>query len=227
MAGLRWLLLVALMIAGAAATAKGVDPLDEVVSPQQALRLNVPQLTPPAPDAPWQAMTLPNIPPSHGTGSQGSTWFRIDFKRSSASPGLWAVYLPYLYGGGQVWFNGQRVASVPDSTDQLRIRWERPHLLPLPENLLHDGDNELMVRAVPALGEHGMRFPRVDIGPLVALSEVNDRRLFWVRTAPQLTVLACLIVSALVLFIWWRRPGEVLCGLLVSYDFRVSHPGTE
>jgi signal transduction histidine kinase len=211
--GWRRLLLVALIIAGTA-DARSVDQPDESASPQHALRLSVAQLTPPAPDAPWQGVTLPCSTPQDGAGShQGPTWFRIDFKRESASPKPWAVYLPYLYGGGQVWLNGQQVASVPESTDQLRVRWERPHLLPLPDNLMHDGDNELMVRAVPALGEHSLRFPRVDIGPLVVLSEANDRRQFWVRTAPQLTVLACLIVSAFVLFIWWRRPGEVLYGL--------------
>ncbi|MDQ0084095.1 signal transduction histidine kinase [Variovorax boronicumulans] len=206
-------MLVALIIGGAT-DARSADQANESASPQHALRLGASGLTPPAPDAPWQSVTLPSVAPQLGAAApQGPTWFRIDFKRESASPRPWAVYLPYLYGGGQVWLNGQQVASVPESTDQLRVRWERAHLLPLPDNLLRDGDNELMVRAAPALGEHSLRFPRVDIGPVVTLSEANDRRQFWVRTAPQLTVLACLIVSAFVLFIWWRRPGEVLYGL--------------
>lgn len=216
--GLRRLLLalIALVIVGgtAAASTRSIGQADEsVASPQHALRLDASQLTPPAPDAPWQSVELPSVAPHPGAVPQGPAWFRLDFRRESVSPRPWAVYLPYLYGGGQVWLNGQQVASVPESTPQLRVRWERPHLLPLPDNMLRDGANELMVRAVPAQGEHSLRFPRVDIGPLVALNEANDRREFWVRTTPQLTVLACLIVSAFVLFIWWRRPREVLYGL--------------
>ncbi len=112
-----------------------------------------------------------------------------------------------------MWLNGVEVARVPEADARLRIRWERPHLVQLPAHLLRAGGNELVVRAAATPGEASLRFPRVDIGPLASLTPVYDRRSFWVRSMPQTTVVACLIVSAFVLFIWWRRPTEVLYGL--------------
>ena len=40
-----------------------------------------------------------------------------------------------------------------------------------------------------------------------------DRRLFWVRTMPQVTAFVCALTAAFVLLIWWRRRSEVLYGL--------------
>ncbi|MFM9925586.1 ATP-binding protein [Variovorax sp. H27-G14] len=222
---LRALWIACLLVAGAAAAAlpqealqaadlQEADLQEASTSPQQAFKLIAAQSIPPDAGAQWERVTLPHIIRwADSAQSPSPVWFRLAFERPSTSTGPWALYLPYFYGGGQVWLNGRQAASVPESTQRLRVRWERPHLLLLPDDLLRAGRNELMVRAVPAFGEGGLRFPRASIGPMVQLSEVNDRRFWWVQVAPQTTVVACLIVSAFVLFIWWRRPGEVLYGL--------------
>lgn len=172
------------------------------------------QPPPPATSAGWQAVTLPSV--HGGAGStlfRSSAWVWIAFERPAASTAPWAVYLPYCYGGGEVWLNGRRIASIPMSSEALRVRWERPHLLTLPDSNLHDGRNDLMLRVVPAFGESELHLSRIVTGPVADLSDAFDRRFFWARTAPQITSAACLIVAAFVMFIWWRRPAERLYGL--------------
>lgn len=191
------------------------DPeASDVVTQKFALRLTNPMTTPPAAEDAWLPVALPNSTVRPEGAVSQAVWYRVPFAHwpgPAAEP--WAVYLPYLHGGGQIWLNGVEVARISQSTENLRIRWERPQLVQLPAHLLRVGGNELMVRAAPTPGDAALRFPRVDIGPLVALMPVYDRRSFWVRSMPQTTVVACLIVSAFVLFIWWRRPSEVLYGL--------------
>ncbi|MBU1357450.1 MAG: ATP-binding protein [Gammaproteobacteria bacterium] len=183
-------------------------------TPYVAEKLTSPSAVPPPEGAPWQAVSLPDFARrAPGAARSMPSWFRIRFDGSADLQEPAAIYRPYLYGGGDFWLNGVHVATVPGSTDRLRVRWERPHLLQLPASAVRAGRNELLVRALPTIDDNGLRFPRVMLGPLAELDGVHDRRMFWARTAPQATVVACLIASLFVLFIWWRRPGEVLYGL--------------
>lgn len=178
----------------------------------QAAFLASPQPTPPAVDASWQATALPVLRPPPGAAAPRATWYRMRFDLPAEPAVFWGVLMPYLYGGGQVWLNGQRLADVPVSSPHLQVRWERPHLVAVPQGLLQAGPNVLWVHAVPVVGETTLTFPDPLIGPMAELVPAHDRRLFWVHTVPQLSVAACLGVSAFVLLIWWRLPDEVLYG---------------
>jgi len=183
-------------------------------------RLEDAATTPPAASAPgWQEVPLPDASPGpSGAAPAEAFWYRARFdgpaRGATPADGGWAVYLPYLYDGGQVWLNGALVGEVPESNAERRVRWERPHLFRLPPSLLRgDGANELAVRAAASPERAIRRFPRVQVGTLRALLPVYDRRLFWVRTMPQLTAFVCALTAGFVLAIWWRRRSEVLYGL--------------
>lgn len=183
-------------------------------------RLEDAATSPPAASAPgWLAVPLPDASPRPGDGATADAfWYRTSFDGpaggTTPADGGWAVYLPYLYDGGQVWLNGTLVGEVPESSAERRVRWERPHLFRLPPSLLRNGaPNELAVRAAVSPERTIHRFPRVEVGTLGALLPVYDRRLFWVRTMPQLTAFVCALTAGFVLAIWWRRRSEVLYGL--------------
>ena len=173
-------------------------------------------LAPPADGPGWIEVALPGpVAPPPGLGSVGAAWYRGSFQgpASSERSGTWAVYLPYLYEGGQVWLNGTQVGEVEEDSDAFRVRWERPHLVTLPQNLLRAGDNELSIRAAGTSTPQSRRFPAVSVAPRAELLSAYDARLFWVRTAPLITVVVCFLMAAIVLCIWWRRRSEVLYGL--------------
>jgi signal transduction histidine kinase len=171
---------------------------------------------PPAFGAPWQSVRLPDGPFANlAEPAAGPRWYRSNFewREEDAMRGSWAVYLAYLYGGGEVWINGSFAGAVGEGTTALIVRWERPHLLPVPANMLRTGSNQLDIRVPNGAAGAARHFPRVAIGPVQLLQPRHDTRMFWVRTMPQITVVVCLVASMFVLFIWWCRRSEVLYGL--------------
>jgi signal transduction histidine kinase len=179
----------------------------QVVRPLQTDVVFDAALQPPPTTAEWQTESLPF------TWTEGTAWHRIEFdapRHLLEHP--WAVYLPYLYGGGRLVLNGAPLAYVEEPSAKVVVRWERPHLLPIPAASLREGRNELFIRVTATPISRG-RMPLLEIGPQVQLQNAHQTRLFWVRTMSQFTVLACVIVGSLGLFIWWRRREEALYGL--------------
>lgn len=164
----------------------------------------------------WAPGSLPeNWARSHPGLMGPHAWYRIAFELPALRPGSgsWALYIPYLYDGGRFWLNGEPLASIAQTTAQTHVRWERPHLIVMPDSQLRIGRNEVLLRAVLTDPGAGLRLQRMTIGPSDELLPLYDRRMFWVRTMPQSAVVACLVGGAFVLFIWWRRRSELLYGL--------------
>jgi len=204
---IRWACSRAWLAAFAALLALCAAAHAQPVRPRQADLVLSPALLPPPPTAPWQRVDLP-----YAT-RDATAWYRVQFNAGEAKTDqLWAVYLPYLYRGGRLFLNGTPLASIQETSADLVIRWERPHLVTIPAPSLRPGTNELMIR-IPATAVSPDHMPLLQIGPYIDLLPAYQSRLFWVGTMPQFTVLSCLIVGLLALFIWWRRPEETLYGL--------------
>ncbi len=209
---LRVLLLAAL--SGCAVRDDHLLELSE--SPAVSVVTGASAAVPPAPDAAWQRVTLPDdAVRSRPAQMREPAWYRIDFKRSKpaqADPSPWSVYLPYFYYGGSVWLNGVLLAEFPVSDEQIYARSYRPRLVLLPAALLRADHNQVTIYAAHS-SSLPMQFSKVIIGPAAALQPLFDQRLFWARTVPQLTVFGSVLVAGSMLLIWWRRRAEVLYGL--------------
>jgi signal transduction histidine kinase len=162
--------------------------------------------TPPPANAAWERVQLP------ASSQAAAAWYAIDFMADATSNESWSVYLPYMYGGARLFLNEEQLTQVTEGSPELVVRWERPHLVQIPPRLLRSGKNRLTVR-VAATPLVNVRMPEVNVGPTVKLIVNYERRLFWTRTMSQFTVLACLVVGTLSVWIWWRRREEVLYGL--------------
>ena len=196
------LVLLLLVLLPAPAAAVAIEPLHAQV-------LAAAEAQPPADTDPrWHSVALPNAVAAE------VAWYRIEFAAAGgAGNRMWLLYLPYMYGGGQVWLNGAQVGAVPEGTAERYVRWERPLLLPLPSILLRDGGNVLHLRPVATQVPRGSGLARVVVGTQDSLQPQFERRLFFVRTVPLVTVLGGSAVGLFVLFIWLRRRQEVLYGL--------------
>jgi signal transduction histidine kinase len=177
------------------------------VRPRQADVLFSQDVEPPAGAAGWRPVDLPF------SFERSTAWFRVPFEIApSSTADTWAVYLPYLNGGGRLFLNGVQLGHILEPSADVIVRWERPHLVSIPVALLQPGTNQLLIRIVATPVSRG-RLPLLAVGPYAQLHPEHDKRLFWVRTMSQFTVIACLIVGMLGLFIGLRRPEESLYGL--------------
>jgi signal transduction histidine kinase len=199
-------LALVLGLAAPAASATTAGSAAEVL-PTQPQVIVTDEDTPPAADDPrWRASVLAQDVPGH------HAWYRVRLD-GPAPAGMPMLYLPYFYGGGRILLNGVPVAEVPHSTDERRVRWERPLLLPLPSGAWRPDGNLLMLQAHAEYGGSSTVLPRLVVGPQTALQPDVERRMFVVRTLPILTWVAGTVIGLLVLFIWLRRREEVLYGL--------------
>jgi signal transduction histidine kinase len=211
-----WLLLTPAM-------AQSVVPsgLPPVITPSAVDVLVADRLFPPPASEAWSRVSLPDNWVHRGFNPPRlPVWYRLelevpaDFDRH----GAWAVYLPYLYDGGQLFLNEKRVAGITEGSAETRVKWERPHLLALPYgaaygNGLNAGRNVLHLRLnAPKVGV-SLKVPQIQMGPAQVLQAVYEQRLFSIRTVAQFTSAACFATAAFVLFIWWRRRAEVLYGI--------------
>lgn len=196
----------AVLLHAAAPPAQAAGP---AIEPAEALVLaDDTQAMPTDTDPRWTAVRLPD------SRDHPVAWYRIAFDHAGNTAGDgWMVYLPYLYGGGRLWLNGEPVAAVQENGGRLRVRWERPLLLPLPLHALKPGRNVLHIRAVASHAPSSVKLPQLVLGPQSALQPMFDVRLFIVRTVPLVTVLTGAVAGLFVIFIWLRRRQEVLYGL--------------
>jgi signal transduction histidine kinase len=207
---LSWCRVLALAFAFGFAAAAGAA----ILEPAAAQMLTDDSRQPPALSAPWQRVALPDLwRKSRPQAAVAPSWYRIAFEHSATDGQPWGVMFPYLYDGGEVWLNGALLAKIPENTPDLRVRWSRPHLVPLPPALVRPGENTLMVRAAQPLEGASIRFPQPRIGPLDELTPRYDRRFFWTNVTPEITALICVLVSLAVVFIWWYRRSEIVYGL--------------
>lgn len=192
---------LALLLAIAVAAADA-----DALRPRQAWVIATATAVPPAAGEPWQRVELPA-----STGPPVA-WYRIDFDVARLPEEAWSVFLPYLNTGGRLFLNGQPLVHIRESTPHTIVRWERPHLVPIPPGMLQAGRNQLALR-LAATRFSTVRLPLPAIGPAVELLGEYDARLFWTRTMSQFTVVACTVVGLLALSISWRRREETLYGL--------------
>jgi signal transduction histidine kinase len=179
----------------------------QAVRPRQADVLFSQDAEPPPASAAWRRIDLPF------TFDQSTAWFRVEFEMPSpVKDDSWAVYLPYLNGGGRLFVNRAQLAHILEPSEEVIVRWERPHLVRIPVALLRPGTNQLLIRIVATPISRG-RVPLLAVGPYAQLLPEHENRLFWIRTMSQFTVIACLVVGMLGLFIGLRRPEESLYGL--------------
>lgn len=202
----RWacssLCLIALLL-----LALGAHANSQPLRPRQADVVFSDSVDPPQAAAQWQRVDLPY------SFDRSAAWFRVAFEAPAPAAGdAWSVYLPYLNGGGRLLLNGSPLTHIPEPSPDRVVRWERPHLVSIPGALLRPGANELLIRIAATPVSRG-RLPLLAIGPSAQLLPEHDRRMLFVRTMPQFTVISCMIVGVLGLFIWLRRPEESLYGL--------------
>lgn len=206
------LLLVALVLVVLPCYANVDQPSLDYVEIDSAAIQVIDSLEPP-PSGTWEQIQLPENWKYRGfTSNQRTAWYRIAFKvrNTPQSKNPMGIYIPYLYDGGRFFLNGYPVEGIAESDETYHVKWERPHLLYLPEVIdgkpaLHPGINFLEIRVTASQASTSVRLPKLYVGPINKLQSLYLHRLFWVRDVAQFTSAFCITLGISALLIWRYR----------------------
>jgi hypothetical protein len=158
----RALLLLALC-AGCA-----LEPSGGITIRRAAMVADAAPSPPPASDARWQDVTLPDRWPRARRSEGRLAWYRASFELDAMPDALWAVGLPLVVQNAAVRVNGEPVGDGGRFAPHMARNWNRALLFTVPPGLLHAGRNVVDVR----LGSSGVASPMlgtVQVGPAALL----------------------------------------------------------
>ncbi|MGH8187988.1 MAG: hypothetical protein ACREUC_15620, partial [Steroidobacteraceae bacterium] len=137
-------------------------------------------------------------------------WFRARFQLDATPSDVLALYVAGANRGVRVFVNQVEIGNTSLS-DAETFGWNYPLFFGVPSALLREGENTLdLVLNLTALGRGSFR--GVELGPHDLLKPEYDRVLFWRVTGPQITTLIAVLLSAIALLVWLRRPNESVYG---------------
>jgi signal transduction histidine kinase len=168
----------------------------------------IPEPSPPTPDASWRTVALPYNWLRTDREQLGVAWFRMRFDVPAPAPEAPALYLPRLTSGAAIFLNGVPLAVVPGPDAHTQVRWRRPHLVRIPADVLQAGRNTLQMRIVTR-DTHTV-LPELAFGAAAALQPAFDQRYLADYSGAQFSAIAAALVAIFMIGIWWFRRTEWL-----------------
>lgn len=158
--------------------------------------------TPPADDASWQPIALPDDWSRSRPTVGGDAWYRVTFDVSADPPRLTAVYVPRLSMVAVPFVNGSRVADGGRFVEPLTRLWYRPQLYWAPPALLRPGTNVLHVR-LRAYPDNQGGLSEVYVGDPAPIQARWRSHVFRQVTAMQATTGITFALGVLVVVAWF------------------------
>ncbi|MEO9492142.1 MAG: hypothetical protein ABJG26_11010, partial [Marinomonas sp.] len=162
------------------------------------------------PDEGWETLSNPALYRISETkwriGDTHSLTGRFRFDRSTLGSGPLALHTISTRNNIRVDVNGTEVfRNFAQASDQMNT-WYRPILIPLPDDVLKPGENEIAFRVY---SEESLGVGRVQIGPQAALQSYHNTKFFWQITAPATANFAMVFIGMLVFLFWLGRRQEI------------------
>jgi hypothetical protein len=154
---------------------------------------------PPADDAGWERVTLPDYWGPSMRRKSIEAWYRITLPLDAAPSELWAVYVARVSQTAGVWVNGVLVGGG-DTTDPPPRDWVSPHLYPVARELLRAGQTDVVVSVRTHIGAPGY-LRSFSVGPDRLLRRVYDRVHWWQVGFPQVIAGATFGLGLLILLV--------------------------
>lgn len=167
--------------------------------------------SPPANDAAWVPLKLPDYWNISRPGVGGDGWYRIHFSLSDVSRDIQAVYLPRLSMNAGVYLNGVFLGDGGKFDDPVARNWNRPLLFPISPALLQPGENTLNIRVHSPSYSLGS-LSTVYVGAESVLRPEYEDKFFWRITLNQTTTLIIAAMGLFMLDLWRRRRQDSMYG---------------
>jgi signal transduction histidine kinase len=131
-------------------------------------------------------------------------WYRFEFNLSAVESELHALYLPVISQNAAVFLNGVEVGNGGSVEEPVARNWPRPLMLPIAEDILLTGKNELILQVLSDPAGRGL-LPVFYLGKWVSLLPSYNFRKMLKQTALGAAVVILITVAMFLFFITWRR----------------------
>lgn len=166
---------------------------------------------PPAANAAWQAVTLPDAWDARRPDYQGYVWYRLHFVTPADTTVAQAVYLPYVSMNASVHVNGRILGQQGRMVEPVTRHFYTPLIFNLPAAVLKPpGEvNELQV-LVMGYRQYRSGLGTVYVGDASALQTHWGVRHFWQNTGTLVTSVVVLSVGLYGILLWARSPRSTM-----------------
>jgi signal transduction histidine kinase len=138
-------------------------------------------------------------------GTDHSLWGRVRFDGSVVGHGALAIYTQDNREQIKVFVNGEEIFRNYAKINDRMLGWYRPYLIPLPEGILRQGTNEIVIQASSSFA---LAVGRIQIGAQGPLQSQYTFAKFVRITGPIIANSAMLILGLGALIMWSVRRSE-------------------
>lgn len=158
----------------------------------------------------WTVGPSPNIDLRNKTdlptGEYRTMAGRFHFDRKSIGTDPSAIYMIGTRDNFTVSINGDEVFRNFANISDPKNPWYRPYLIPVPDQVLNAGENEIVIHA---FSRHQVGIGRIAIGSSAGLHTYYKSHFFWHIQAPMITNYTMLLLGLLVFIFWVARKQEI------------------
>lgn len=148
---------------------------------------------------------LPADSRHHDSGPGG--WYRLRLKIEDIGVEPWSLVIPAVRMNAEVYLNGARIGDGGRLDTPVARNLRRPLIFNLPTPLLHDGDNEIMIRVVAGPDRISYLAP-VYAGPDSELRPAYRQHHFVRITLVQIITVAVLLIGGMIGVLGFIRRGD-------------------
>jgi len=159
---------------------------------------------------PWERKPNPQIYTMSETnwrvGDFHNLMGRFYFDRRDLGASPLALYTVSTRNNFTISINGAEVFRNFANVSDENTPWYRPFLIPLPDDIVKDGQNEILFHVI---SKESVGIGRVLIGPNKVLERHHASKFFWQITAPKAANFAMLLLGGLSFLFWLGRKQEI------------------
>ena len=162
------------------------------------------------PDSGWETKSNPHIYRLYDSGWKAGDYHtllgRFHFDRDSVSVENLALYTISTRNSFVITLNGTEVFRNYARVEEKKNTWYRPYIVPLPDDLLLPGSNEIVFHVH---SQESVGIGRIIVGAHKSLQDYYDQKFFWQIAAPIVANYAMVLLGIFVFLFWLGRRQEV------------------
>jgi len=163
-----------------------------------------------APSSGWTPVKLPDTWTSRWPRHDGVVWYRLRWFQADANAPV-GLLLDYVCLAEAVYLNGSLIHRDAHLVEPLSRAWIRPHYFLLDRPLLHQGDNELLVR-VSGLAAYQPGFGTVTVGAPAVVEAQYRAGLNWRHDGQLFNLAVGGVLGGLFGILWLFRRQDTVYG---------------